>query len=454
MTNIIKKPAEPVAEVITHDVAPLTVNTDATAYSRVGWVIVLVGVIGFLLWASFAPLDKGVPLSGFVAKEGNRKTVQYLNGGTVQEILVHDGDVVKAGQVLVRMNDVQASSALQTTLAQYIVSRSTEARLSAELQGAKSVAFPEGLNAYKDDPRVKENVTLQRDLFTSRQLSLNSELGGVDENIAGLTAQVQGLDESRESKKAQLGFLKEQLDNSRDLAKEGYIPRSRLLDLERTYAQINGAISEDVGNIARARRQIAELKLRRVQRAQDYQKEVRTQLSETHKEAEALAGRLKGQQYEVASVEVKSPADGVVVGSNIFTKGGVVSPGTKLMEIVPSDDALVVEGQLPVNLVDRVHHGLPVELIFSAFNTNKTPHIPGEIIQVAADRTVDERNGTAFYKVRARVTKEGAKLIAEKKLDVVPGMPVELFVKTGERTMMSYLLKPIFDRAKTSMTEE
>jgi protease secretion system membrane fusion protein len=107
-----------------------------------------------------------------------------------------------------------------------------------------------------------------------------------------------------------------------------------------------------------------------------------------------------------------------------------------------------------VNLVDRVHHGLPVELIFSAFNTNKTPHIPGEIIQVAADRTVDERNGTAFYKVRARVTKEGAKLIAEKKLDVVPGMPVELFVKTGERTMMSYLLKPIFDRAKTSMTEE
>jgi protease secretion system membrane fusion protein len=276
----------------------------------------------------------------------------------------------------------------------------------------------------------------------------------VDENIAGLTAQVQGLDESRESKKAQLGFLKEQLDNSRDLAKEGYIPRSRLLDLERTYAQINGAISEDVGNIARARRQIAELKLRRVQRAQDYQKEVRTQLSEAHKEAEALAGRLKGQQYEVASVEVKSPADGVVVGSNIFTKGGVVSPGTKLMEIVPSDDALVVEGQLPVNLVDRVHHGLPVELIFSAFNTNKTPHIPGEIIQVAADRTVDERNGTAFYKVRARVTKEGAKLIAEKKLDVVPGMPVELFVKTGERTMMSYLLKPIFDRAKTSMTEE
>jgi protease secretion system membrane fusion protein len=440
MANIIKKTAEPVAEVISHDVAPLTVNTDAGAYANVGWIIVLVGVIGFLLWASVAPLDKGVPMSGFVAKEGNRKAIQYLTGGVVQEILVHDGDKVKAGQVLVRMNDVQASANMQTTMAQYIVSRSAETRLTAELQGAKSVAFPEELNEYKDDPRVKENVALQRDLFTSRQLSLNSELGAVDENIAGVTAQMKGLEESRESKKAQLGFLKEQLENSRDLAKEGYIPRSRLLDLERTFAQINGAISEDVGNIARAHRQIAELKLRRMQRSQDFQKEVRSQLAEAHKEAEALSSRL--------------PVDGVVVGSSIFTKGGVVTPGSKLMEVVPSDDALVVEGQLPVNLVDKVHHGLQVELIFAAFNTNKTPHIPGQIIQVAADRTVDERTGNSFYKVRAKVTPEGAKLIAEKKLEIVPGMPVELFVKTGERTMMSYLLKPIFDRVKTSMTEE
>jgi len=454
MSNIIKKSAEPAAEVITHDVTPLAVNTDAGAYAKFGWVIVIIGVLGFLLWASFAPLDKGVPLSGFVAKEGNRKAVQYLAAGVVQEILVHDGDTVKAGQVLVRMNDVQASSNLQTTLAQYIVARSSEARLAAELQGAKSVTFPEELNDYKDDARVKENLDLQRALLFSRQLSLSSELGALDENIAGLIAQKQGLEESRDSKKAQLGFLKEQLDNSRDLAKEGYIPRSRLLELERTYAQIGGAISEDVGNIARTHRQVAELKLRRMQRTQDYQKEVRSLLTDVRREAEALVGRLKGQKYDVASVEVKAPVDGVVVGSNIFTKGGVVSPGTKLMEIVPAEDALVVEGQLPVNLVDRVHHGLPVELIFSAFNTNKTPHIPGEVIQIAADRTVDERTGASYYKVRAKVTPEGAKLITAKKLDVVPGMPVELFVKTGERTMMSYLLKPLFDRSKTSMSEE
>jgi protease secretion system membrane fusion protein len=441
-------------DVVSHTVEPFEVNTDAKAYARLGWLIVLLGVGGFLLWGLLAPLDKGVPMAGYVAKEGNRKAVQHQTGGTVQDILVRDGDVVKAGQVLVRMNDVLVNSNLQISQTQYIAARAAEARLAAELSGAKAVAFPADLKAMDKDPRVQDNIALQNQLFTSRQLALQSELAAMEENIAGLTAQAQGLEESRDSKRLQLGFLKEQLDNSRELAKEGYIPRARLLDLERTYAQVNGQISEDLGNIARARRQVAELKLRRTQRTQEYQKEVRSQLAEVQKEAEALQSRIKAQSFDVANVEVKAPVDGVVVGSSVFTRGGVVAPGAKLMEIVPADDALIVEGELPVNLVDKVHAGLPVELIFSAFNTNTTPHIPGTVTHVAADRTVDERTGMAHYKVRAKVSAEGAKLIASRKLEVVPGMPVELFVKTGERTMMSYLLKPIVDRAQSALTED
>jgi protease secretion system membrane fusion protein len=158
--------------------------------------------------------------------------------------------------------------------------------------------------------------------------------------------------------------------------------------------------------------------------------------------------------YELANADVKAPVDGTVVGLNIFTRGGVVGAGFHLMDLVPTDDPLIVEGQLPVNLIDKVHPGLPVDLIFSAFNSNSTPHIPGVITQVSADRTVDERTGAAFYRMKAKVTPAGAKLIAAKKLDIRSGMPVDLFVRTGERTMMSYLLKPVFDRAKTSMTEE
>jgi protease secretion system membrane fusion protein len=163
---------------------------------------------------------------------------------------------------------------------------------------------------------------------------------------------------------------------------------------------------------------------------------------------------MEGQKFEVDNVELKSPVSGTVTSLAVFTQGGVVQPGFKLMEIVPTDDPMVVEGNLAVNLVDRVHPGLKTELIFSAFNANRTPHIPGEVEQVAADRSLDERTGAPYYKVRVKVTPEGQKMLAQHKLDVRPGMPVELFVKTGERTPLNYLFKPIFDRAKSSMAEE
>ena len=445
---------EPATEVISHDVAPLTVNTDAGAYSKLGWWIVLLGVGSFLLWAIWAPLDKGVPLSATVTKESNRKAVQHLAGGTVEDILVREGDTVKAGQVLVRMNGVQAKSQADITRAQYFNARATEARLRAELENRKSLTMPAALAQFKGDPRVATVMALQNQLLFSRQSALQSELGAVDENIAGLKIQTQGLQESRESKKQQMAILKEQLDNMRDLAKDGYVARSRLLEIERTYAQTSGMLSEDIGNIGRAQRQVMEMSLRRNQRTQEYQKEVRSTLADAEREAEALSARMTALDYELANADVKAPVDGTVVGLNIFTRGGVVGPGFRLMDLVPSDDPLIVEGQLPVNLVDKIHPGLPVELIFSAFNANSTPHIPGVVTQVSADRTVDERSGAAYYKMKAKVTPEGARLIAAKKLDVRSGMPVELFVKTGERTMMSYLLKPLFDRAKTSMTEE
>lgn len=441
-------------EVIAHDVTPLTVNTDAGAYSKLGWLVVLLGVGGFVLWATLAPLDKGVPLQGLVAKETNRKTIQHLGGGTVQDILVKDGDVVKAGQVLVRMNNISANSQVEMSLAQFITARATEARLLAERDGKSAVAFPPALNAYKNDPRVMTAMSLQTQLFNSRRSALQNELGAMDENIAGLKMQIQGIDESRESKKAQLLILKEQVDNMRDLAKDGYVARSRLLELERTNAQLSGAMSEDIGNLGRSRRQVMEMTLRHAQREQEYQREVRTLLSDVQREAESLGSRIEGQQFDLDNSEVKAPVDGVVVNVSIFTKGGVVAPGMRLMEIVPTGDPLVVEGQLAVNLIDKVYPGLKVDLNFSAFNANKTPHIPGVLTQVSADRTVDERTGNAYYKVRAAVTQEGAKLIAARHMGIQPGMPVDMFVKTGERTMASYLLKPVFDRAHTALTEE
>lgn len=453
MRNLLKDKAQ-ATEVIAHDVAAQTVNIDERVYSKLGWLIVLLGVGGFLLWAIFAPLDKGVPVSGTVAKESNRKAIQYQAGGTIEEILVKDGDVVKAGQTLVRMNDVQPRAQYDIVHAQYLTARATEARLLAERAGKSAIAFPPDLLAARNEPQAATAMALQNQLIASRQMAIQNELASYDENIAGLKSQLTGLQESRDSKREQLKFLKEQLDNLRELAKDGYVSRSRLLDMERANAQLVGSIAEDIGTLGRTQRQIAETGLRRSQRAQEYQKDVNTQLAEVQRDREISESKVSAQKYDLSNVDVKAPADGVVVGLSVFTKGGVVAPGFKMMDVVPTDDALIVEAQVAVNLIDKVRVGLPAELIFSAFNTNKTPHIPGVVTQVSADRTLDERTGNPYYKIRARVTPAGLKLIAAHRMDVQPGMPVELFVKTGERSMMSYLLKPVFDRAKTSMTEE
>ncbi len=434
------------------DIETVEVNTDANYYSRLGWIIVLAGVLGFLLWASIAPLDKGVPLSGTVTVSGNRKVVQHQSGGTVDEVLVKDGDEVKAGQALIRMNAVTAKSNAEIARVQLYTALATQARLMAERDNAKSISFPQELDAAKNDIRVANNVQLQQQLFMSRQISLQSELSALDENVSGLRSQLSGLQESMTSKKQQLQFVKEQLEGMRDLSKDGYVPRNRLLDVERTYAQINGSISEDIGSIGRVSRQIAEMSLRRSQRQQDYQKEVRTQLAEIQKEAESLQNRVTALDFELNNVLVKAPVNGIVVGLNVFTNGAVVSSGYKLMEIVPEGEDLVIEGMLAVNLIDKVHTNLPVELIFSAFNTNTTPHIPGILTNIAADRSVDEKTGMPYYKVRAIVTAEGKKKLGQ--LNIKPGMPVEMFVKTGERTMMNYLLKPIIDRAHSALTED
>ncbi|AEJ00308.1 type I secretion membrane fusion protein, HlyD family [Nitrosomonas sp. Is79A3] len=428
------------------------VETDETHYTKLGWWIVLAGFGGFILWASFAPLDKGVPISGTVTVASNLQAVQHQTGGTIDRILVKEGDHVKVGQVVVRMNDVQIKAQAEITRSQLYTARAVEARLLAERDSKNEIAFLAELLSLQSDPRVANNLIIQNQLFTSRRLALQHEIAALDEGTAGLKVQLRGLEATKISKNQQLKFLEEQLVNLRELAKDGFVPRNRVLDLERTYTQLAGEISSDIGNIGRTQRQITELEQRRIHRQQEYQKEVRQQLSDIQREADSLSSRLSGQDFELANVEVRAPVDGFVVGMNVFTEGGVIGPGFKLMDIVPSDDVLVITGQVPVHLIDKVHVDLPVDLIFSALNQKKTPNIPGIVTQVSADRLTDERTGLPYYNMKAKVTSEGMKQLSDQLIRA--GMPVEVFIKTGERSLMSYLFKPILDRVHSSLSEE
>ncbi len=428
------------------------VETDETVHTRLGWWIVLAGFGGFILWASFAPLDKGVPITGTVAVASHLQAVQHQTGGIIDSILVKEGDQVELGQVLVRMNDVQIKAQAEITRSQLFAARAIEARLLAERDGKDTIAFPEDLLSQQSDPRIANNIIIQNQLFTSRKSALRHEIAALDEITAGLKMQIRGLKASKVSKNQQLKFLEEQLVNLRDLSKDGFVPRNRVLDVERTYTQLLGEISADTGNIGRIQRQIAESEQRRIHRLEENQKEVRQKLSDVQRETEALSSRLYGQDFELANIEVKAPVAGTVVGMNVFTVGGIIGPGFKLMDIVPRDDMLIITGQVPVHLIDRVHIDLQVDLIFSALNQKKTPNIPGIVTQVSADRLTDERTGLPYYTIKAKVTPEGMKKLFDQQIRA--GMPVEVFIKTGERSLMSYLFKPILDRVHSSMSEE
>lgn len=427
------------------------IDTDLSRYIRLGWFILMGGFGTFLIWASIAPLDKGVPLQGTVTVASNQKAIQHETGGTVEAILVKEGAAVKAGQVLVRMNSIHAASEADATRVKYITARTMQARLIAERDNTK-IAFNHTFGNLNQNPQVLESMALQKQIYHARRSAINSELSAIGKNISGYQSQIAGLESSISSKQLQQASIKQQLDNTRDLAKEGYIPSNRVLELDQTLASLESQIASEQGNIGRTKREVERLRLQRQQRKQEYQKEVNSELADVQQQANTLESQLKNLDRNVQNIEIKAPVDGTIVGLTVFTQGAVVQPGFTLMSIVPKDDRLVVEGQLPVHLIDKVYAELTVDLLFTAFNQNETPTIPGIVKQVSADRFTDEETGISYYKVVSQVAPEGQELLHD--LKIRPGMPVQMFIKTGERTMMNYLLKPIADHLKLSLSEE
>ncbi|EIY5145194.1 HlyD family type I secretion periplasmic adaptor subunit [Klebsiella quasipneumoniae] len=427
-------------------------STDERKFTRLGWLVIGIGLVGFFLWASLAPLDKGVASPGSVTVSGNRKTVQSPVGGVIKKIVVKEGDKVKAGEELVQMSQVQAQAQVDSLKDQYYTTLATEGRLLAERDNLNKIHFSSVFDTIKDNPRVAEIIALQVQLFSSRQQALRSEIDGFKQSIDGIRYQLKGLQDSRANKQIQLSSIREQMSSMKQLAAEGYLPRNRYLEAQRQFAEISSSIDETIGRIGQLQKQLLESQQRIAQRYADYQREVRTQLAQTQMDANDFKNKLEMANYDLGNTSIVSPVDGTVVGLSIFTQGGVVGAGDHLMDIVPSEASLVVDSRLKVEMIDRVYNGLPVELMFTAFNQNKTPKIPGTVTLISADRLVDKGTGEPYYQMQVTVTPEGLKMLQG--ADIKPGMPVEVFVKTGSRSLLSYLFKPILDRAHTSLTEE
>lgn len=423
-----------------------------TRPGRIGLWALIIGFGGFLLWAGFAPLDEGVPSSGLVSIDTKRKAVQHLQGGIVKEVLVREGDVVKEGQTLVRLDPAVAQANFEGTRQRYLGLRAMQGRLVAEQTGAASIAFHPDLKAATTDPLIRQQVQTQQQLFQARRSALRADLQGIQESIQGQEATVRSYGEILTHRRSQLALVNEELKNTRDLVKDGYAPRNRQLELERMVADLNSSMSEVLGNTTRAQRAIGELRQRSIQRQQEYRKEVEGQLADVSREVESDEAKFRALQADLQRIEIKAPAAGQVVGLAVQTVGAVVQPAQKLMDIVPENEALVLETRVAPHLIDRVRAGLPVDVRFSSFAHSPQLVVEGKVESVSGDLLTDPQNGSLYYLARAVVTPEGMKKLGKRQLQ--PGMPVDVVFKTGERSMLVYLLHPLLKRVAASMKEE
>jgi len=436
----------------TGDADEVLLDTDSGRAARIGMWALGIGFGGFLLWAAFAPLDEGVAAPGQVTIDTKRKAVQHLSGGIVKEVLVHEGQTVKEGQVVIKLDDAVAKANFESTRQRYLSLRAMQARLLAEQVGAQMVQWHPDLVEGGKDPLIRAQMDTQQQLLIARRAALAADLQSINESVQGQEALIQAYQGMLENRKNQLSLLSEELKNTRGLVAEGYAPRNRQFELERAVSESNTALVELQGNSIRARRSIGELRQRAIARQQEYRKEIESQMAEVSREVQGDAEKYRALQNDLERIEIKAPATGQVVSLAVQTAGGVIQPGQKLMDVVPNDEPLLLEAHVQPHFIDRVHAGLPVDIRFSAFSHSPSLVVDGKVMSVSGDLIIEPQTNVGYYLARVAVTPEGIKRLGKRVMQ--PGMPAEVIFKTGERSLLTYMLGPLTKRLSASMKEE
>ncbi|MFF7710277.1 HlyD family type I secretion periplasmic adaptor subunit [Pseudomonas sp. NPDC007930] len=429
-------------------------SSDAAGTARRGLWFLLIALGGFLAWAFFAPLDQGVVGQGTVVVAGERKTVQPLVGGVVEQILVNEGDAVTQGQLLVQLNTVQAQSQLAVTRGKLINARATEARLTAERLKQTTITWPDDLLALAADPRAKAAMALQQNLFSTRAAELASRQGIVEHEIASLNQQLKAYQQVRGNYDAQLGFQREELQGLRELARDGYVPRAKLFEAERNAAQMSGQLASSIGDIGKTVQSINESKLKALQQDQEFRRDAETQLSDVAAEAAGYAEQIAALEFEVANGALKAPASGQVLDLTVHTVGGVATAGQALMSVVPQGTPLGVTARFPPMLANKLKPGLPVQVHFTALQRVDTPVVIGRVTTVSADQLIDEQTHTPYFSARIELPADTLTKLRAAGLPIKPGMLADVTVVTGERTLVNYLVKPLRERLLAAFKEE
>ena len=426
---------------------------DTRAVARMGMWVLGLGFGGFLLWAAMAPLDEGVPTQGVVTLDTKRKTVQHLSGGIVKEVLVQEGQQVKEGEALLRLDGAVAKANYEAVRQRYLGLRAMQSRLFAEQVGSKTISFHPDVQSAMNDPLIKQQVATQQQLIQARQAAIAADMQGLEENMQGLKEQLGSYQNVLVQRRNQLSLLTEELNNTRAMVKEGYAPRNRQLELERMLAESNASIADLTGNSLRISRQVAELTQRSVARKQEYRKEVESQLADVTREVQSDAEKFVAVTADLNRMEIKAPAAGQVVGLSVQTVGAVLQPGQRLLDVVPDNQTLLLEAHIPPHLIDKIQQGLLTDVRFNTFAHSPQLVVQGKVMSVSGDLLSDPQNPQmSYFLARVQVTPEGMKTLGTRQMQ--PGMPAEIVIKTGERSMLTYLLNPLLKRVAASLKEE
>jgi len=417
------------------------VNTKVGVPTLVGAVALLLGFGGFGTWAAIAPLDGAVIAPGTVMVSSKNKFVQHLEGGVVSKVLVNDGDRVTTGDILLILDATAAESARNRLRDQASTLAILAERVLAERAGLNELVFPPELLAEAKRQGTEQALFDQTSEYRARLDSHNAQIEVLEQKIAARNEEIVGIQAYLEGISLQLDLLVQERQDSEGLLGKGLISKSRVLQLKRTEAELKGNAGQLTARIGEARRSIAEstetihqLKMARIEEASSKLIDVRLQQLD-------IAERLRAAQFTLDRVVVRAPASGTIINVAKFNAGAVVAPGQQLMEIVPDDSDLIVEAQVRPIDIDQVRPGQAARLAFTAFDQRTVPQVPGEVTQVSADRLADTRNGEPFYLIRLKISK--APLGGYDPSKIGPGQPVQVFITTGERTLLAYLTDPI-----------
>ncbi len=435
------------------DIDAAELKTDTRPVIRLGFWVLLVGFGSFMAWAAFAPLDEGVVAPATVSIETRRKVVQHLSGGVVKSVAVKEGDEVKEGDLLAVLDDAAARAGVEAIRQNYLAQRAMESRLLAEAAQSGTVTFHADLLSSKE-PIASQHMAVQQLLFAARRGGQVAEIAAARQGVAGLEGQISGLRLTLESRKTQAALQAQQLANVKALAADGFAPRNQALQMEQAQADLSASLADILTNIQRTQSAIAETNLRIAQRQQEYAKEVSGQLADVRREVQANQERLAAVSTELGRMQVRAPVGGQIIGLAINGAGAVVTPGQRLLDIVPVNESLLLDAKIPPQVIDRIKAGDQVEVRFSAFANSPQLVVHGKLASLSRDAVAEQTamGPVPYFLGRVELTAEGRKALGSRELQ--PGMVAEVLVKTGERSLLTYLLHPLTKRIAAAMTEE